>query len=343
MRSILAFVLILLTGAIAFGQSVTPAQRLRLARSIYEQGRLSELPDQLGQVIREGSTEEKVEAYKLLTLTYIYMEEPAKADEAMLALLKTDPEFKTNEAIDPAEFIALFNTFRTEPIFRVGLKGGMNASQPNVRSFFPTTDGTSAYRYRLGFQGGFSGEMPLSARLTLAADLQFHIRSFGIAADHDTRFSLGEAAREVQRSAFMPMGVQYDLLNTKKPDQTPWRPYLLGGGYLDYFVSASNTIETEVTDKSGVPERVYAMPNYFRLNYGLQVGGGIKRKIKTSVFSAEIRFLYGLRAITNDEQVFDVQAMVFDNHFVHGKFAMNSLQVSLSYMFNTYKPKKISK
>lgn len=327
----------------AQAQNVTPAQRLRLARSIYEQGRLSELPEQLNQVIREGSVEEKVEAYKLLTLTHIYMEEPAKADEAMLALLNTDPEFKPNEAIDPAEFIALFNTYRTEPVFRVGFKAGFNASQPNAISYFPITNGTAAYRYGFGFQFGLAGEMPLTDRLTLAADLQFHSRSFGMEADHDTRFSLGQATREAQNSLFLPLGVHFDLFDRKKRAQAALRPYLLAGGYLDYFLSANNTIETDVTDKSGIPEKVYSMPNYFRLNYGIQAGIGVKRKIKKSVLAAELRFLYGLRAITNDERVYDVQAMVFDNHFVHGKYAMNSLQFSISYLINIYKPKKISR
>jgi hypothetical protein len=336
-------VCLILIGLAAQAQNITPAQRLRLARSIYEQGRLSELPEQLSQVIRDGNTEEKVEAYKLLTLTHIYMEEPAKADETMLALLNANPEFKPNEAIDPAEFIALFNTYRTEPIFRVGLKGGTNASQPNVQSRVPITDGTAGYNHGFGFQVGLSGELPVSERLTLAADIQFHNRSFGVSAAHDIRFSLGEATREVQNSVFLPVNVQYDLFSKKKRNQTPLRPYLLAGAYIDYFISARNTIETDVTGRSGVPERVFDMPTYRRLNYGLQIGAGVKRQIRKSMIVAEVRYLHGLRAITNSERLLDVQQMVFDNHFAHGVFSMNSLQLNVSYLVNIYKPKKITR
>lgn len=327
----------------ALAQNVTPAQRLRLARSIYEQGRLSELPDQLNQVIRDGNQEEKVEAYKLLTLTHIYMEEPAKADETMLALLNTSPEFKPNEAIDPAEFIALFNTFRTEPIFRFGVKGGINASQPNVHSTVPATSGSASYAHGFGFQVGIAGELPLAERLTLAADLQFHNRSFGISAAHDLRFNLGEATREVQNSVFLPVNVHYDLFNRKKQSRTPIRPYLLAGAYLDYFVSARNTIETDVTGRSGVPERMFNMPTYHRLNYGLSVGAGIKRQIRKSVLVFEVRYLNGLRRITDQERLLEVQPMVFDNHFVHGIFSMHSLQFSAAYLLNSYKPKKLTR
>ena len=53
------------------------AQTLRNARATYDQGRLHELPDLLAGCIGNGFTQqEKVEAYKLLTLAYIYLAVP---------------------------------------------------------------------------------------------------------------------------------------------------------------------------------------------------------------------------------------------------------------------------
>lgn len=131
-RILLLFVVVLLAGSYARAQS-TCAQTLRLAQSIYDQGRLHELPQLLQKCLEENgfNDEEKVNAYKLLTLTYIYLEEPAKADEYMLALLRTDTEFKVNDAVDPAEFVALYKTFRTYPIYRIGGKlGAVAAARP---------------------------------------------------------------------------------------------------------------------------------------------------------------------------------------------------------------------
>jgi len=94
-------------------QTTSCAQTIRLATSVYEQGRLHELPDLLKNCLNSGFTQqERVTAYKLLTLSYIYLEEPEKADESMLKLLETNPYFEINAAVDPAEFIALYNTFR---------------------------------------------------------------------------------------------------------------------------------------------------------------------------------------------------------------------------------------
>ena len=132
MRRFLPLIVVALSGVSFFarGQS-TCAQTLRLAQSIYEQGRLHELPQLLQECLRNGfNHEEKVSAYKLLTLTHIYLEEPEKADEMMLALLRTDTEFQVNDAVDPAEFVALYKTFRTYPIYRIGGQTGCGCRSP---------------------------------------------------------------------------------------------------------------------------------------------------------------------------------------------------------------------
>src|SRR5882672_2230160 len=97
----------------AFSQASNCTQTLRLIRTTYDQGRLHELPS-----IAEGcltapkgkgfTDEEKKEAYRYLTLAYIYLEEPEKADEMMLKLLETEHFYVVNTSIDPAEFIALY-------------------------------------------------------------------------------------------------------------------------------------------------------------------------------------------------------------------------------------------
>src|SRR6185503_8750501 len=93
-----------------------------------EQGRLHELPEIVAECLRKSpkeggfTKEEKKETYRLLTLAYIYLEEPEKADQMMLELLKTDHFFEINPALDPAEFIALYKKHRTTPLFRVGAK-----------------------------------------------------------------------------------------------------------------------------------------------------------------------------------------------------------------------------
>src|SRR5258708_10164394 len=127
----------LLTTTAAFSQVSNCTQVIRLVRSLYETGRLHELRTAtegcLAAAKGKGFTDaEKREAYRYLTLAYIYLEEPEKADEMMLKLLDTDHFYEVNSAVDPAEFIALFNKFRHVPVFRLGFKIGLNATLPTA-------------------------------------------------------------------------------------------------------------------------------------------------------------------------------------------------------------------
>src|SRR5258706_2991717 len=180
MKKCLVVGFIVLVVGEALAQAPNCSQTLRLASSTYEQGRLHELPGLLDGCIKSGFTlDQKVQAYKLLTLAYIYLEEPEKADASMLLLLETNTEFQINEAIDPAEFIALYKTFRTTPVYRIGGKGGANIAQPNVASSDNTNDGSSNYKYKFGFSAGFSAEIPVrilkAKNLTLNPELYFQI------------------------------------------------------------------------------------------------------------------------------------------------------------------------
>src|SRR5690606_39024778 len=169
MRKSIAFfalLLVALGGPIAAYSQTACALTLRTARATYDEGRLHELPHLLAPCLKSGFTkQEAVEAYKLLVLSYIYLEEPTKADEAMLQLLRTDPYFEINESADAAEFIALYRTFRTWPVYRVGAKVGVNAAQPHVISYVDAVEGAEvSYSPAISFMSGLVFEIPVAKR-----------------------------------------------------------------------------------------------------------------------------------------------------------------------------------
>ena len=149
--------LLLIASVPAFSQAPKTAnctQVLRLVRTTYESGRLHEIPDMVAGCLEESeggfTDEEKREAYRYLTLTYIYLEEPEKADEAMLKLLQTDHFFQINPTLDPAEFKSLYKKFRTEPVFKLGIKAGLNVTQNNALAYnFVGSSGAGFGKYGL--------------------------------------------------------------------------------------------------------------------------------------------------------------------------------------------------
>src|SRR5882672_2631959 len=204
MKYVLVFTLICLLGLnCALGQQ-GGAQTLRLAQSIYEQGRLHELPSLPGlkdTEIIKYSKSEQVNAYRLLTLANIYLEEPEKADENMLKLLRTEHFYEPNEQVEPAEFIGLYKTFRTKPVFNIGLKFGANATMPllSEQQYVSVgSEGHGKYTTPLNIQLGIVFEKAIFSnsknktlnRLTFAPEVVYTSRSF---AYDNTFFADGAA------------------------------------------------------------------------------------------------------------------------------------------------------
>ena len=343
MRKILLLFAVVLSGApyFAYGQSQSPcSQTLRLAQSIYEQGRLHELPHLLEECLKAGfNSEEKVNAYKLLTLTHIYLEEPEKADQMMLALLRTDTEFEVNDAVDPAEFVALYQTFRTTPIYRIGGKLGGIVSQASVVSSDYANEGTNISSYNYGFTGSISAEIPLRGKLhkfTLNPELAFQLLSFDGLNEKDT--SLVTPATESQAWISLPVLLQYNLYQRGMTNF-----YVSAGLSADYLLSSSKNIISNREGNSAVNENSFALDeqrNHF--NSGALFAAGFKRKIGKGFLIVELRYKMGLLPLSDKSDTYKNPVLVFDYKYVDGIYKLNTLSLSAGYVINRYNPKKLT-
>ena len=323
--------------------NTTCAQTLRLARSVYENGRLHELEGLLEGCVKgdQWTTQERVDAYKLLTLAYIYMEEPEKADAMMLSILQTDPEFRPNNNIDPAEFVALWSTFRTEPVYRLGVKFGANATQPNVHQYTPLNEGTENYKYGYGFKAGIAGEIAIfRGMFVLNPELYFQSKAFKInntffESDQTTTGTVG------MKSISLPVSVQYTLPWGQKSDGTSkWSSYVALGFATDFLLKVSTSLETTIQGQSPVNTTSTDKIQYKSFNFAPIISAGAKVKVKKAEIVTEIRFNYGASTIFNKQRLYDSQSEVFGNKFVHGPFSLNTLSVSAGYLLNKYIPRK---
>ncbi|CAN5336974.1 hypothetical protein BH10BAC4_BH10BAC4_25440 [soil metagenome] len=324
------------------------AQTLRLARSTYEQGKLHELPLLLDKCLGENgfnTLPEKVDALKILTLAYIYLEEPEKADETMLKLLQTDHYFKINEAVDPAEFVALYRTFRTLPIYRIGGKFGAMATQPNVSSSNFANDGTSKYDSKIGVIAGATAEIPVfKHRFTLNPELYFQLRNFSF---NNTHGIASTPSTEAQSIIALPVSLQYGLLKKqiearKLLNKFAIEPYVGLGIQADYLLSSSLTISTSKTAELPIAEKTYDVKNQRNpLNISAIISGGAKLEAGPGYLILEARYYYGLTKLLNSKDVYANPFPVFDNYAVDGIFSLNSVSISVGYAYNIFNPKKL--
>ncbi len=353
---IIFFVLLAVSRALA--QNPSCSQVLRLARATYEQGRLHEVSqlfdgknDCFAATPATGglTKTEKVEAYRLLTLTYIYLEEPEKADEAMVNLKKVDPYYEPNPQIDPAEFVALFNTFRKEPIFRVGLKLGGNFSRPNVSNEVAAVsfDDASAYKALFGIQFGAAADLPISTKLTLHADLLYQQHRFGLTQTVLRQDPVSSVilrneltAFETQNWASLPVTLEYSVLNAQSNLHRKFRPYVAGGVSIGYLLNSSISAERQRDDASSIPEANIDIARE-SINVGLLVGTGVKMKMGSGLFVVEIRYAHGLNGLTSQKTAYENQSLLWNYGYADPQFKISSLSLALSYVVDVFKPKKI--
>ena len=110
--------------------------------------------------------EEESQAYRMMSQSYLQLNLIDKADKMLYYMLEINPEYAVNPAVDPAEFINLYNTWRTKPIFRIGMKGGALASEFYNKSFRSVWDAARVDAYTPSPQFGLAMEFDISDIIT---------------------------------------------------------------------------------------------------------------------------------------------------------------------------------
>ncbi len=348
MKRILFVVVFIIVVSKSWAQQSSCGQTLRLATSTYEQGRLHELEGILSNCLNntEGgfTKEERVAAYKLLTQAYIYLEEPAKAENAMLKLLQTDHYFKINKDVDPAEFVALYNTFRTREIYRVGAKLGVNATQPNVVNSITAVEVApgSQYKYGIGIFFGGVVDVPINEKMTLHGELLYLQRKFDIDLIVDRGVSTeGKAlsnefrGTETENWVSLPLSFEYKIMDKK------FNPYIAGGVSIDYLINAQLKGERLRDLVTSLPATTFDFkPLREKVNISAIAAAGIKTKVSGGYFVAEVRYVHGITNVNSASTSYLNEQATWEQGYADPVFKLSSLSISGSYVVNIFNPKK---
>lgn len=352
------WILVLFLLGLVWKSQAQCAQTLRLARSTYEQGHLQELEGLLTPCLnlKDGFTkEEKVEAYKLLTLAYIYLEEPAKADEMMTELLRSDHFFEVNDDVDPAEFKALYSTFRTWPLFSLGLKLGPNAAMPAIsKVYYVGADGAQNGHYSPGisFQAGLVFEKDLThleekvflSRLSACPELIYSnlattYSNAGLTESDET----GSSNSNIEKAEFVSTWFNLNLLMKMKIRTDPqFSTFVTAGPGLHYLSAATGTMQTVVGEGSvETGPSIDVLENHNVLNFSAIVGAGLTYKFGDFYLAADLRYSVGLKNAIDPEHRSN-ENLVFDRMFIFDDFTINRLSANIGFILPIFSPKKIS-
>lgn len=372
MKRILSFcsflLIILITGQVN-AQNLSCTQVLRSARATFDQGRLHELPTLLSGCLntpehKGGFTKsEKIEAYKILTLTYIYLQEPEKADMAMISLLQTDHFFEINEAVDPMEFKSLYKKFRTKPLLSFGAKIGFNVSHIDVQQnhyIWAASRGKGEYTSNIGLSGilfiekditDWFFDRDIQNKVVFNPEIQFNSSSFNYLNSQPSSLDNSEApgaGLQTDRAEHRidQTRLQTNLLLQYKIKNNNASPFVAIGPSLSYLM-ASNftgaiTVKSELTGPS-----INTLENYRKIGFAVVAAAGMKFKIGGLYLTFDVRHQRGLNNVVNKKNRYaltETNKQLWSPYgYVDNDFVLNQSMFNIGIIYPYFNPKKLIK
>ena len=322
-----------------FGQNQC-TQALDHARALFADGHLYEVPDILKECLENGFTrEQRIQAYHLLTMVNLYMDNHSKADENYMNLLRLDPEFDVEKDNDNIEIVYLNNKFKTTPIFILNARAGLTSTNPHI-IFDYNQDTNETYESRIGYSFGPGIDLSISENWKIGVELIFRRNSFFY---KNIRF--GEDNLEVtqhQNNISLPVSVKYVRQFGK------FQPYIHAGIAYDYLISSSGNFKYENID-DGLPAEIgedgrqNMTDRRRRPGLNLLGGVGLKKRINYHYVFIEFRYLAGLKNIVRGENRY----LSSDGYFYElDKFTytdndmrLNTYNISVGFEKPFYKPR----
>lgn len=324
--------------------------KLEEAQQKYNQGRIQDVEPLIGKCVEgeEFNKADKTQAYKLLTLSYIFLKELELAEGTMLKLLETNHEFEINETVDPSEFINLYNKYRTEPLVSIGILGGAVVGQPVITSLNGAADlngDRQKYTPQIGFRVGLNAEYKLFDKWYANPGIGFTHMAIKKTFENDKVISdepLGGFEGVLNFNIIeLPLLMQYQFLEGKL------RPYAVAGIVPQFFASASypgdvtkNSIEGSADATQGT---LSLNEDLNRFNFAVTIAGGVKFKAPAGFINARIRYNYGMINVFKSESGTDPSDpnLIWDLKESLDGFKIQDLSIYIGYTYHIYIPKKL--
>lgn len=321
-----------------FAQEYGCTERLDSARILYRNGFIDEIPQLLIPCMDGGfSGEQKLVAYNLLILTYLFDDRQAEAEKQVMSLLNEFPSYVPQPA-DPLELRYMLSGFKAVPVFSYGAKISALSSFPFV-THNNTASTVPGKKDRVDTRPGYIAEISLSFAIrhnffieTGVGNVYRSFRFTTYPADH-TESSLTEN----QNLFTMP------LVLTFTANRKGLKPTFSIGTRVDYLWKDKAVAELKYTgvEKGTINgSRVDITETRNALQTNIYMATGIHKYTRSGYWYLQLAGTIGLTNLAKENNPgFDRWAgyqFVEDNYKVYG------LQIGAGFMFSNFKPRKIN-
>lgn len=357
MKKLLPFFIISYLSALVNLAYAQCAEKWDNARLSYEQGHLYGIPSELSDCLEHGfDKQEKIEAYRLLTVTYLYIDDPNEAQNSFLNLLKLDPEYRIKPS-DPIELEHLSREYITTPIISWKVKGGINYSFINVLNKNSTGNdllNTETYTPLIAYSVAGSIETHFNKVLTFGVDIDFSTNSYQYSnrlfdnTNGDQNAKDYQVFKETSYNAGLPVYLKLTYPGVKN------YPFIYAG-YAPYYnlYTKSNAEYTIVQGENRIPlgpETLNITPIRTQFSNSIFIGAGLMRRVKYKYIFVDVRYRLGLTKLLNVKKQYEftndpgsypaINKYSLTYSKVDSNFKESDISLSVGFVWPKYKPRK---
>lgn len=316
---------------------------LNEAQKLYESGKIEKIPDLLDNCIESGfNKENKVAALRLLTLVYLYEDNNSKAEECFLKMLKKNPEYKINQNLDPIEFVRLYDSYHTRPIFSLGVKLAFNidfAKCLQTYTFGNYDDADVKYTSGNGYSFGLKATYNVTNEWHLTIEPSFSSYSFEF-SENFLGYNTIEGT-SILAYIDVPLFGSYDFYTNGNTTLY---------GELGCSVGVSVSGDTEISRRYDNRENADVTGASIDMSDALKpvslsglIGIGAKLHVNHGFVSVGARYNIGLNNITDPDSRKLMNAnpeLTYKYRYMYNDISLSALSINLGYSYEIYIHKK---
>ncbi len=340
------------------------------AKRWYEEGNLDQVEsiEACAKDPKSMSSEKRLEAFELITESYLYRNKIGAADRSFQEMLRIDPLYQPDiegESQESYDLIYLAKTYSRRPIFSMYFGAGVNYTLVEQLENYGV-DNTSGVADRetyqrqfvMGLNGSVGFELPLLYNFDLTLDATFGYRTYAFAdslylsvssvnpTTQLTNTNLGGwqgqpvlystlTFKENQYWVDVPLTLRYNITKFEG-----FLPYVYAGAAANFLLSAdlqdvarSTTAETGIRDKS-VPTKTISITHYEATKGGERLPS-MRTQVNVSfVAGAGMKFRLGRNFLYAD---FRYTRMFLNNVDIDNRYNNRELLYNYAHVDNDFR------
>lgn len=319
------------------------SDNLNRARQNFDDGFIEDIPSLLVPCLEVGFTrEQKISAYKLLILTYLFDDNQGEAENAILEFFKDFPNYEVRTD-DPPEFLYLLESYEAIPVYSFYGGIGLNQSIIQTRDVFSLSPTPEKKTFRIG-NTGYNFMVGASYNLdkykeNLSANARLELLHYRFEINEVIPTTSSTNYLEKQTRINIPLFASYNLADIITELIVTPEVYL--GFNLEFTTSTSAVLDRNDYSEIPIPDLEKSIESNRRtFEPSLLVGLNYSYPVTKGNVFFDIHSKIGFsRQRKNQRSNTDISWSKY--YYEDNGFLLHNLFFNIGYRYTFYKPTKI--